>query len=793
MDKPLVWIACGFTAGIVMEKFLNLNIQFYVISFVLLFVAAFFLLKRDRQAAALVLALAIAAGGMWLALARENEVSSLTPHAGDYIELEGVVLSAPEHRGVKIVWDLEADKFRTGARQWNDISGETVRIYFSAGEGSFENIGLNYGDRIRVAGRLGLPPERRNPGDFDYREYLKHRGVFTFLHVYGSDDVVLLERDQGSFVLSLANRGKKRFKEYILQQLPEREAGLLSAMLFGDKEGVSREDRELFSEIGVAHAFAVSGLHVGFVLLFFYAVARVLRMSPRGFLLLSVTGLIFYCALSGFAVSVVRAVIMGILGLLAFYFGREKDALIGLAAAALVILIWNPFTLFEPGFQLSFTAVLSMLYLLPLLEEWFSFLPPWGKLFTVPLAAQLGTAPVMAFHFSIFSPVALVANVLLIGLVGIIVINGLFIFVFYFAGKIIADLLLQTEDALLFLLLKAGSFLAAVQGSALYVPVPSIAFVVLYYLLLVGIKVVWIKRERLGDYFSNKGYLSLVVMGIAAVLIIVAGLNFNDQNMEVVFLDVGQGDAVFIETPSGRRVLVDGGGMPGYYKGSFRPGRDVVIPFLRRRGIGSIDFVINTHPDADHINGLYQVLQEVSVGCIITPPVGPWQDRYEKLLDLAAERGIPHREVSRGVKIDLGPAVGIAFLGPPGNGEFFDNPNAGSLVLRLIHGCNSFLLTGDLEGAGMDALLEAYPDLDCTVMKLPHHGSETSFDEEFYRRADPEAVVISVGENNSFGHPSSIVIRYWDELGVPVYRTDTHGAVVIESDSKKCYIHTIRQ
>jgi len=789
MKRPLIWISLCFSAGIILERIFDFEAFHYYAAAAALASCALFLIKLNRNAVFVILALAVAAGGLRLDLAGREKVSHLASFAGERVQIEGTIIGTPELSEDRTLWHLKVDRLKRKNGDWLIIPGETVMVYYFFNDGGKKDLSLEPGARIRIQGSLNLPRERRNPGEFDYREYLAHRGIYAFLYMREGDELLLLGGKEGGLYSYTAGI-KADFKNFVRAEIPDREAGLLLAMLFGDKEGVSQEDREMFSSIGVAHTFAVSGLQVGFVFLFVMSAAKIFRLKNSIYIPLALGSLFFYCVLSEFTVTVVRASIMGSLALLGAYYGREHDSYLGLALSALIILTWNPFFLFEPGFQLSYTAVISLLYFTPFIESLLSFLPPHlSTAAAVPLAAQLGTAPFTALHFNYFSLVSIFANIFLIAVMGAAVLIGFLVFVLFLCFRPLAGVLLQGEEPLLSLFYSLSEIINFVPYASINVASPSFYHITAYFLILVGIKELWEKKESF-QQDNFKVWKAAVLAGIFFLLISAASDLFSKDPLEVIFLDVGQGDSIFIETPSGRRILVDGGGKPKYYQSSSSPGRYVVVPFLKNRGINRLDYIISTHPDGDHAEGLLHVISAVKAECLATPPVGPMKEEYEELLKTAEGEGIPHRELYRGMGIDLGDGVRIKVLAPE-KSRAYGGTNENSLVLKIIYGDVSFLLTGDIEGEGLFDLTASSSDLNSTVLKLPHHGSANSFDQVFYSRTDPEAVVISVGENNRFGHPSEKVVDYWNDLKVPLFRTDLNGAVLVESDGKSCIINTI--
>lgn len=803
MNRPLVWLGGCFAGGIFLQSIFPLSFTVLAALSMLFLCVSVLILKRQGEAVFFLLLLTVSCGGSWLCLAEKEHVTNLGGVAGGKVTLQGTIVSQPLMQSGKLVCDVKVDRIQTKSRAWQRVPSEKVRVYVFQEENVEEHLAgqktedLNYGDVLIASGKLVQPKGKRNPGDFDYRQYLKYRGIYHLFYIYPNEKVAVKSSGQGNPVMGMAYDVRKFFSEITREHLFQRQSGLLLGMLFGEQGGVFEEDLEVFRDTGIAHALSVSGFHVGLVLLLVLGFCRIIRAGRRGTLFAAIAALCAYCLLSAFTVTVVRATIMGILGLLAYNLDREKNIFIALAASALIILIWNPYFLFDPGFQLSFTAVWAIAYLEPWLRELLpDCLYQQGALLTVPLAAQLGTMPIIAYHFNILSLLAIAANILLLPLMSGIVIIGLCAFVLSPVSVLAAGALLHTTGVLIDLLIYSGRWIAALPGTVRYVATPPLLLQGVYFAVLIAAKESWERKSVFypGEAFPRSSHVfPKVILGFAAAAVFFyASLQWTgDDVLRLFFLDVGQGDAILVQSPSGRTALVDGGGMPEYMGQGYDPGKDTVLPFLHRRGINKLDLLINTHPDEDHLDGLEDVLQEMPVSRIITPPARQWQDKYAGFLETAREKGVPHSELTGGARIRLDEEVLINVMGPEKAGEF-ESSNDSSLVLEVCHGKNKFLLLGDLESQGIASLMKSVSDLDCFLLKIPHHGSGGSFDKNLYQKTDPEIVVISVGENNPFGHPSKEVVAYWEEAEVPVYRTDLNGGIVVESDGQACFVECVQ-
>jgi len=573
------------------------------------------------------------------------------------------------------------------------------------------------------------------------------------------------------------------------------------------------------------HLLCISGFHVGLVLAALLFIAQRLRLSLKAALFIAIPVLLFYAVMTGLTPSVLRAAVMAVFFLAAHHLGRDRDWPTTLAAAALVILLVNPLTLFDAGFQLSFAATWGILYITPMLSRPLKFLPAFLRLpVDITLAAQLGVLPLVAYYYNLVSPVSLMVNLAAAPLVSLVVLLGA---VAALAGLFylpLAGLLAVAAGALLDLLVWLASLFQSLPGAVFNVPTPSVALIAGWY----GIVFTtgrFITREEWRYWVRARLNMPPVKSALAAlagaVLVLAAASWLQPAEMQVHFIDVGQGDSAFIITPGGRTALIDAGGRYGEFIAGNGVGENVVVPYLRRLGVQKLDLLVLTHGHEDHAGGAAAVLENFPVKMVLvspaglsmgavketsTGPAGALEEPYFSLVQDIKKRGIPIRAVWAGDRIKLDPAVEIYILSP---GPLFEgtgaDANNNSLILRVVYNRTSFLFCGDAEKEAQDRLLkpaqmiavfeaDAYPasGLKSDVIKVPHHGG-SNFSCEFISAVSPKVAVISVGARNRFGHPSAEILKVLREAGVKVYRTDLDGAVIIKSNGYALRIRTGRE
>ena len=605
--------------------------------------------------------------------------------------------------------------------------------------------------------------------DSDDVTHFNARGVYALL--YGREDVRLSAGD-GDALRWLPQRAGKAFREKVAAIWDDaRVSGFLTAELTGDKSAMDDGDYLAMQETGLAHLFAVSGLHCAFLV-----TLLALLISRRQRLLCAVTIplLLFYMVMVGMSPSVVRACIMQIFLLIAPLFRRGSDPLTSLAAALLVILLCNPFAAASVSLQLSFSATLGMVLLSPrlykLLTGWYK-----GKCrplrtalcfvaanLSATLSAVVFTAPLTAWYFRIFVLVAPLSSLLAVPAAGWSFMAAFVTVLLGFVWLPLASLLGWISWALVRYILWIANGMMSWRYHAVYFTNPYL----IYWLL-------FLYAAFIGCAATPDGKRKYLLASALSVLTLTAAIWVNRQDYQygvltALTLDVGQGESVIL-TSGGETALVDCGSSNSYKD----PG-GLAADTLHSMGVRELSAVVVTHYHADHTNGLYEVLRRIPVQTIYLPDI---EDEYgvrERLVSLAEEKGAQVTYVTKETADTLGDTVLTIYPPVQSGGDL----NELGLTALASAGDFDLLITGDMSGSTEKKLVETYALPDIEVLVVSHHGSRYSSNIRFLKAVTPEAAVISVGDNN-YGHPSEETLQRLLAVGADIWRTDQQGTIRI--------------
>jgi competence protein ComEC len=738
---------------------------------------------------------------------REGLISAYND-AGRY-ELQGTVRAAPELKDQITRLEIAAGKIKI-ASQWQPINGTILAFVPRYPE-------YHYGDLLLITGLLETPPQFQT---FDYQAYLARRGVFSTML---TPSIQVIGTHQGFQPTAWIYSLRERLAEVLSSTLPEPQASLAQGLVLGIRTSIPDDLKADLSVTGTAQLLAISGINLTIVAGILIALG-VRALGRRHYLYVwsALLMIWFYALLTGLQPSVIRAAIMASIFLLAELLGRQKNAQVALSVSAAIMVGLNPQILWDISFQLSFLAMIGLIFISPLLQTVGQIgvksvlgedspLSHISSLITDSLGVTLGAIiavwPLVAYYFGLVSIVGPFANLIIAPVLPMIILTGTLTSLAGLISAPLSQVIGWTAWVPLSYMLWLTNALANLPMAAIFAgPINAFLIWAYYFLftLMVLIKINYRKFLKISTYIFNrlssasklleafnlipKKFIIIPLLALAIPLTVLAA-NVPDDKLHVSFLDVGEGDAALIQM-DGQNVLIDGGPSPQ----AVCLGLSSKMPLWQK----NIDLMILTHPHLDHLSGLVEVLKRYQVKKVLSanlisnsPTFLEWQNEINS-------QHITSQIGAAGQAIRLANGVKIEVLNPQdshqsSNESDFENMG---LVLRLSLNKISFLFTADVDQDLESRLISQRSNLGSTVLKVAHHGSKTSTSAEFLSVVNPQAAIISVGVDNNFGHPDSDTVKRLSQrpnLANNLYRTDLNGTVELTTDGEHLWVKTGKQ
>jgi competence protein ComEC len=738
---------------------------------------ACFARRRDRPAALLALFACACLGAARLGVCdRAYRANPLYRLAADgYVDIVGRLARSPGRELDRDILVLDVGTVRAGGREL--ACRGRLRLSVPFARGSRPRLSFAAGDLVRASARLGGGGSFRNFGAFSYERYLQGLGVHRRASTKSSLLVGRLSPARASSGRTRVSRVRLAIQRELERRFPAADGldisptgAVLEALLLGEDGRLDEATVENLQETGLYHLFAISGGHIAIITLLLFTLLRFLRLSRRPASLLLAVFLVFYTVLVEGSPSVLRATLMTIAVLAGRLLWRDVHVLNTIALSAFALLLANPFSLFDVGFELTYAATLAIILFMPPLVR---RLPRWplrlAELAAMSAAAALGAAPLIARSFNRLAFSSFLLNFPAIPLVGVIMGLGYAFLPVATLAPSLAGLPAALLGRLVSLFAIVSHVLDPFPFLSIRVPTPP-GWVMAGYFAALGLSLV---RPRVRGQRP-----ALLAAGLAfAVLLAVRPFRPAPPGLRVTMIDVGQGESILVEFPDGATMVIDGGGLAG---SPFDVGEKVVSPVLWRKGITRIDVLVLTHGHPDHLDGLRALARNFRIGEFWEGRPAPAEGAYAALLESLPAR-VPRRRLGRGARLEIG-KVPIEVLNPsPAEDPDSAAPaaNENSLVLRMTWEGRSFLIMGDAGEPTERALLEAGFDLRGDVLAAGHHGSATATSAAFLAAVRPRLVLVSVGEGNTYGFPSPAVLSRASSAGAEVLRTDLDGAVEV--------------
>lgn len=699
----------------------------------------------------------------------ENKYKNI--NEDDEISIIGTIVSDPQEKEYKTKYILKIDTINSNKKYKNT----KVILYTKKGKET-----LKYGDKIELVGNFKLAQERRNPGGFDYRFYLKTKKIYG---IVTTKNTKRLKENNVNIISMIANKTENVIKNQSKKLLENKKACLLIGLLIGDTDEIDEETKEDFRNSNLTHMLAVSGLHVSYVLLAVNYIITKVKIHKKLSKIIVMLLILFFILVTGATPSVLRAGTMTIYLILGGIFYRRISVFSSLNLSLLVIIIMNPYCLFDVGLQLSYAGTIGIVYLYPIIKE---KIYNKANSILITISANIVIIPIIMYNFNTISLTFFISNLLAGPIIGIIIILGFSIIIISLIFFPIANIFSKILNLLIILFLNTAKACANLPFSKIFIITPTLKFIFLYYCLLVFI----IIKERIQIRINIK--LRNKVIAILIILVIINPIkyfsNIKQSNLKIYFVDVGQGDSTCIVTPKNKVILIDGGG--NSKDENYDIGKQTLLPYLLDKKINKIDYCIVSHFDSDHCGGLMYILKNLKVKNIIIGKQYEEYENYKEFIKIAKDKKINIRVVEAGEKITIEKNLYIDILWPINREKMViqNAINNNSLVFKLRYINFSMLFTGDIEEIAEKEILDKYKEntefLKSTILKVAHHGSKTSSTKEFINIVKPKYAVIGVGKDNKFGHPSNVTIENLKTINTEIYRTDEMGEISINVNIK---------
>ena len=793
IKRPVFWILLAFVLGEVIAVF-DLNIAVPCIVLAIIVIRKIIIKAYEDMGAFVVIFFTLIMGFMLMS----NEITTRN-HIYDLKENTVIVQGK--------IYKIENTAFGTNiylkvVEVENGEKSVSVKRIFVNTE-KIPNVKI--GNIIKVMGKLRQFEEAANKGNFDSRKY------YLSLGFYGKIEAGTIEVINSDY--SGIRQGLYELRMEIIERLEKlcsdnkgifsiinNKNGIIGAIILGDKTDLDSDIKELYSVSGIAHILAISGLHISFIGM---AIYRLLRRRFR-FLFsaaVSIPVVLSFGIMSGFGISTMRAIIMFILKIIGEVLGRKYDAITAISLAGLVLLVQNPFVVCNSGFQMSFGAIIAIVLILPIVEEILNTDNKIIKVLSANFTISLVMNPILAWNYYELPTFSFLLNIVVVPLMSVVIVSSI-------VGIFCSCIMFGFGKAVIFPgcgILELYTFLCNIINkssvASIVVGQPKVTIIIVYYAILLvvlfGLKNIRTKytraekerniiKKETGLVLEKKAKKERRIKGQNVKLrlaCIVGFLLLNcliyyipNPGFYITFINVGQGDGILIHGDNGTKVMVDGGSTS-----EKQVAKNCIVPYLKAEGIGTIDYSIITYTDKDHISGILEILENnnsnrIRIKNLVMPDINMKDDTYNELIEKAKLKKINVLYIKKGDTLSLGKTK-IKCIYPETTTTASDK-NDYCTVLSVKNKTSKILLTGDIskeiEEKIKDDIEENY-----TVLKVAHHGSNYSSSEKFLKKVNPKYSIISVGKNNSYGHPGNETMERLRKQGGVIYRTDEKGGITI--------------
>lgn len=766
MKRPFLGIGISSALGIIISYYLKVDMFFSFALFLLAFLIYGILVYRDIKNSYFIFILSLTIG-LTLASYRLN-ASILIKNIEKPLNISALVDQVSSQDEGQSRYILKVSSINEDSR--NKIVNEKTMLKIIG------DTSLNPGDRVQFRGTFRIPMKNTNPKLYNYRENLISKDIYTTINIKSSD-ILNIDKNNRDFKYKIRGAFKCGVESTFDKYLDDENSDLIKGIILGDYSYLDEDYLKAYREIGLAHILAVSGLHIGIIagaIVFFLSLIGVNR---RWNVAITIITIWVYAYLIGFPSSILRANIMFSMIFIAGLIAEPYDSINSLFLSFWILILFKPLSIFSVGFQLSYVASFSILYFTPKISKSLYFFENGNRFrrklistFSALIGLYIGILPIQIYYFNEFSTLSILSNIIiapiisfvLIGSFALLVVEFIFSPLNFLIGFVI-NMGLNIENALVDII-HQFSFLNFKFAS------PNIGQVFLYYVLIfIVIKTI--------DFSSLKWRVNKTIYSYLIFLVLLnLGYELNDNSLEIDFIDVGQGDAALVRTRSGD-YLIDTG---GEVFGDFDICKNITLPYLEKHGVKKLRGLFVSHFHLDHCKGIPILEENLDIEKIFFSYENPESDIYSYIIN----SDTPAILLETGDEFYIDKNTRIRVISP--NSMDRDMPyseNNLSLVFEMSYYNRKILFTGDAEMEIEAKIGEEVSKVD--ILKVGHHGSTTSSTEGFLEKTRPDIALISVGRNNSYGHPGTDVIDRLNSFGIDVYRTDLDGMTRITMDGEK--------
>lgn len=836
--RPLVVIISSFIIGISLDNFVDMPVYLVLpatLTILLVYIASFIL--RLKGCEMLLILVTILAGISYhhyrFTTYAVDNISCIIEGKKIPVRLRGVIITTPITKNlpnpplssikqskkvsafllqVELIEMNEQSKYGPEAnttkkldshseqKRWKKVIGTIkVKVYPANREermliskNNWISSGLKYGDRIEMMGHISRPHLPRNPAQFNYKKYLQRQNprIDAVAAIISGENIKLISVNNGNYFISFIYKLKKRLNTIVNKNIRAENAFLVNSILLGDREGVPEKLMDSFLKTGTIHFLAISGLHVGILIVSLHCFLRLIRVNTKLLAIIIIIFTITYASVTGMKTPITRAGIMVAAYYGAYIFNRRWDLTNSIAVAVFVILLVNPSELFNVGFQLSVSALLGIIYFSGRTENFFwkstllveklqakeerNEIWYWLKIYCrktlcVSLAAWMAVMPLIAHYFHICTPMSVIFNIIVFPLIWLILVIGFIVLILGLVFPLIVYPFAWLVSYSAVLLEGLVITLSTSIKAFFYTSGPAWLWIFVYYLVLVSI----VLRERIK---IKRAHILILILIVANIYVLSGFYNGNRNQLKLTCFDVRHGASIFIQFPNGKNMLYDTGTWNNFDVGKF-----IVAPYLWQEGIKKIDTIVISHEHGDHCNGIPSIIERFKVGRVFVNKYFLQSGNKQELLNLMAKKNIKIGLIANGMEIDGYAPAGITVLNPPDKDvleqkDLMKNQlavNDTSSVLLIEYSGYKILLCADIDEPGIEYILSRDIDINADIIQVPHHGGANSKTEDLIRSVKPKHAII----NGTVKLASKLTLEAYNKHGAKLYKTYEDGAI----------------